>query len=92
MYVTNISWLAAYKPPETWSETFLGPNSSKWESSDPNHLFQQIMSILEKHVMSVWLAIVETLGSEESTPQTLRVPVNNEQCHFDDLVQDLQTN
>jgi len=31
------------------------------------------------------------LNADEYRFQRLRVPVNDEQCHFDDLVQDLQT-
>ena len=66
----------------------------EWASSDqPDILFKQSYEQLQK-VCGEYLGwqLLKPLGSEDKYRfQRLRVPVNDEQCHFDDLVQDLQT-
>lgn len=88
-------WREHNIPPEGGvSETFhrrmfLG----EWASSDqPDHLFKQSYDELQR-VCDECLGwqLLKPLGSEDEYRfQRLRVPVNDEQCHFDDLVQDLQ--
>ena len=83
-------------PPEGGvSETFYDRMvQGKWASSDqPDILFkqsyEQLQKACEEHLGE---QLLKSLGSgDEYRFQRLRVPVNDEQCHFDDLVQDLQT-
>ena len=83
-------------PPEGGvSETFYRRMiRGEWANSDqPDHLFKQNYEQLQKACDEClgW-QLLKPLGSEDQYRlQRLRVPVNNEQCHFDDLVQDLQT-
>ena len=95
-YAEQLHWKSHNIPPEGGvSDTFyrrmvLG----EWVSSDqPDLLFKQsyneLQRMCDKHLD--W-QLLKPLGSgDEYRFQRLRVPVNNEQCHFDDLVQDLQT-
>ena len=95
-HAEQLHWTAYNIPPEgDMSETFyrrmvLG----EWASSDqPEHLFKQNYEQLQK-VCNECLGwqLLKPLGSKDKYRfQRLRVPVNDEQCHFDDLVQDLQT-
>ena len=66
----------------------------EWASSDQSeHLFKQNYEQLQK-ACDEYLGwqLLKPLGPEDEYRfQRLRVPVNDEQCHFDDLVQDLQT-
>ncbi len=83
-------------PPEGGvSETFYRRMvQGKWASSDqPDILFKQSYEQLQKACDErLGWQLLRSLGSEDEYRfQRLRVPVNNEQCHFDDLVQDLQT-
>ena len=83
-------------PPEGGvSETFYRRMvRGEWASSDqPDILFKQSYEQLQKTCDEClgW-QLLKLLGSEDEYRfQRLRVPVNDEQCHFDDLVQDLQT-
>ena len=83
-------------PPEGGvSETFYRRMvKGEWASSDqPDILFKQSYEQLQKTCDEClgW-QLLKLLGSEDEYRfQRLRVPVNDEQCHFDDLVQDLQT-
>lgn len=83
-------------PPEGGvSETFhrrmfLG----EWASSDqPDHLFKQGYEQLQKACDEYlgWQLLKPLSSGDEYHLRRLRIPVNDEQCHFDDLVQDLQT-
>ena len=95
-YEEQLHWRANNIPPSGGvSETFyrrmfLG----EWASSDqPDLLFKQSYEQLHKACDEClgW-QLLKPLGSgDEYRFQRLRVPVNDEQCHFDDLVQDLQT-
>ena len=66
----------------------------QWANSDQpdllfNQSYEQLQKACEEHLR--W-QLLKSLGSgDEHHFQRLRVPVNDEQCHFDDLVQDLQT-
>lgn len=94
-YTEQLYWRSYNIPPEGgMSEPFyrrmvLG----EWANSDqPEHLFKQNYEQLQKACDEClnW-QLLKPLGSgDEYRFQRLRVPVNDEQCHFDDLVQDLQ--
>ena len=95
-YSEQLHWRAYNIPPEGGvSETFYRRMiRGEWANSDqPDHLFKQNYEQLQKACDEClgW-QLLKPLGSEDQYRlQRLRVPVNNEQCHFDDLVQDLQT-
>ena len=66
----------------------------KWASSDqPDILFQQSYEQLQKacdeHL--AWQLLKPLGPGDEYRLKRLRIPVSDEQCDFDDLVQDLQT-
>ena len=95
-HAEQLHWQAYNIPPAgDMSETFhrrmvLG----EWANSDqPDLLFKQsykqLQEACDEHLD--W-QLLKPLGSEDEYRfQRLRVPVNDEQCHFDGLVQDLQT-
>ena len=95
-HAEQLHWRAHNIPPEGGvSETFdRRMRRGEWASSDqPDLLFKQSYEQLQK-VCGEYLGwqLLKPLGSEDEYRfQRLRVPVNDEQCHFDDLVQDLQT-
>ena len=95
-YTEQLHWRANNIPPEGgMSKTFFERNvEGKWVSSDqPDILFKQSYEQLQKACDEYldW-RLLKPLGSgDEYRFRRLRVPVNDEQCHFDDLVQDLQT-
>jgi len=95
-YTEQLHWRAYNVPPEGgMSETFgrrmvLG----EWANSDqPEHLFKQNYEQLQKACDEClnWQLLKPLDSGDEYRLKRLRVPVNDEQCHFDDLVQDLQT-
>ena len=95
-YEEQLHWRANNIPPSGGvSETFyrrmfLG----EWASSDqPDLLFKQSYEQLHKACDRClgWQLLKPLDSGDEYRFQRLRVPVNDEQCHFDDLVQDLQT-
>lgn len=94
-YMEQLHWQAYNIPPEGGvSETFYRRMvKGEWANSDqPEHLFKQNYEQLQKACDEClnW-QLLKPLGSgDEYRFQRLRVPVNDEQCHFDDLVQDLQ--
>ncbi len=66
----------------------------EWANSDqPDILFkqsyEQLQMTCEEHLD--WQVLKPLSSGDEYRFQRLRIPVNDEQCHFDDLVQDLQT-
>ena len=66
----------------------------EWANSDqPDFLFkqnyEQLQKACEEHLD--WQLLKPLSSGDEYRFQRLRIPVNDEQCHFDDLVQDLQT-
>jgi hypothetical protein len=95
-YAEQLHWQAHNIPPEGGvSETFyrrmvLG----EWANSDqPDLLFkqgyEQLRKACDEHLG--W-QLLKSLGSgDEYRLKRLRIPVSDEQCDFDDLVQDLQT-
>ena len=95
-HVEQLHWRAHNIPPEGGvSETcYRRMVLGEWASSDqPDHLFKQSYEQLQK-ACDEYLGwqLLQPLGSgDEHHFQRLRVPVSDEQCHFDDLVQDLQT-
>ena len=95
-YAEQLHWRAYNIPPEGgMSETFYRRMvKGEWANSNqPDHLFKQSYEQLQKACDEClgW-QLLKPLGSEDKYRfQRLRVPVNDEQCHFDDLVQDLQT-
>ena len=95
-HAEQLHWRVHNVPPEGGvSETFyrrmvLGERAN---SDQSDLLFKQSYEQLQK-VCGEYLGwqLLKPLGSEDEYRfQRLRVPANNEQCHFDDLVQDLQT-
>ena len=95
-YSEQIYWKSYNIPLEGGvSETFyrrmvLG----EWANSNqPDHLFKQSYEQLQKACDEClgWQLLKSLSSEDEYRFQRLRVPVNDEQCHFDDLVQDLQT-
>ena len=95
-YEEQLHWRANNIPPAAGvSETFYRRMvQGKWANSDqPDILFKQSYEQLQKACDErLGWQLLRSLGSEDEYRfQRLRVPVNNEQCHFDDLVQDLQT-
>ena len=95
-YTEQLHWRSHNIPPEGGvSETFyrrmvLG----EWARSDqPEHLFKQNYERLQKTCTECldWQLLKPLTPEDAYRLQRLRVPVNDEQCHFDDLVQDLQT-
>ena len=95
-YSEQIYWKSYNIPPEgAVSESFyrrmvLG----EWTSSDqPDILFKQSYEQLQKACDECldWQLLKPLSSEDDYRFQRLRVPVNNEQSHFDDLVQDLQT-
>ena len=95
-HAEQLHWRAHNVPPEgDMSETYYRRMvKGEWANSDqPDLLFkqgyEQLQKTCEEHLG--W-QLLKPLGSkDEYRFQRLRVPVNDEQCHFDDLVQDLQT-
>ncbi|MXV78440.1 hypothetical protein F4001_08810, partial [Candidatus Poribacteria bacterium] len=83
------------QPKEGMSEPFyrrmiLG----EWANSDqPDHLFKQSYEQLQLSCDEClgWQLLKPLSSGDEYRFKRLRIPVNDEQCHFDDLVQDLQT-
>ena len=95
-YEEQLHWRANNIPPVGgMSETFYRRMvKGEWANSNqPDILFKQSYEQLQK-ACGEYLGwqLLKPLGSEDKYRfQRLRVPVNDEQCHFDDLVQDLQT-
>ena len=95
-YMEQLHWQACNIPPEGGvSETFYRRMvKGEWAGSDQSDLlFKQSYERFQK-TCDEYLGwqLLKPLGSEDKYRfQRLRVPVNDEQCHFDDLVQDLQT-
>ena len=95
-YAEQLHWQAHNIPPEGgMSETFYRRmvRGERANSDQPDILFKQNYEQLQKACDEClgW-QLLKPLGSEDEYRfQRLRVPVNDEQCHFDDLVQDLQT-
>ncbi|MDE0010848.1 MAG: hypothetical protein OXU36_06870 [Candidatus Poribacteria bacterium] len=95
-HVEQEHWRAHNIPPEGGvSETFGRRNfGGEWANSDqPDVLFKQSYEQLQK-ACDEYLGwqLLKPLGSEdEYRLKRLRIPVSDEQCDFDDLVQDLQT-
>ena len=95
-YSEQLHWRAHNILPEGGvSKTFYERMvEGEWANTDqPDLLFKQSYEQLQKACDEVlgW-QLLKSLGSgDEYRFQRLRVPVNDEQCHFDDLVQDLQT-
>ena len=89
-------WRAHNIPPEGGvSETFGRRNfGGEWANSDqPDLLFKQSYEQLQKACDEClgW-QLLKSLGpADEYRLKRLRIPVSDEQCDFDDLVQDLQT-
>ena len=95
-YEEQLHWLANNIPPEGgMSETFYKRMvEGKWTNSDqPDLLFKQSYEQLQKACNEClgWQLLKPLSSGDEYRLQRLRIPVNDEQCHFDDLVQDLQT-
>ena len=95
-YAEQLHWRAYNIPPEGgMSETFYRRMvKGEWASSDqPDILFKQSYEQLQKacdeHLD--WQLLKPLSSGDQYRFQRLRVPVNDEQYHFDDLVQDLQT-
>ena len=94
-YTEQLHWRAYNILPEGGvSETFyrrmvLG----EWTNSDqPEHLFKQNYEQFQKvcDERLDWQLLKPLAPGDAYRLQRLRIPVNDEQCHFDDLVQDLQ--
>ncbi len=95
-YTEQLHWRAYNIPPEGGvSETFYRRmvKGERASSDQPDHLFKQSYEQLQKACNECldWQLLKPLSSEDEYRLQRLRVPVNNEQCHFDDLVQDLQT-
>ena len=95
-YAEQLHWRAHNIPPEGgMSETFYRRMvRGEWASSDqPDHLFKQSHEQLQKacdeHL--AWQLLKPLGPGDEYRLKRLRIPVSDEQCDFDDLVQDLQT-
>ena len=95
-YSEQIYWKSYNIPPEgDVSESFYRRMvQGEWvNSSQPNILFEQsyeqLQKVCDQHLG--WQLLKPLSSGDEYRLQRLRVPVNGEQCHFDDLVQDLQT-
>ena len=95
-YTEQLHWRAHNLPPEGGvSETFyrrmvLG----EWANSDqPDLLFKQSYEQLQKACDERlgWQLLKSLSPADEYRLKRLRIPVSDEQCDFDDLVQDLQT-
>ena len=94
-YTEQLHWRAYNIPPEgEISETAIRRNfMGEWASSDqPDFLFKQSYNQLQDIcVESLGWQLLKPLGPKDRYHlQRLRIPVSDEQCHFDDLVQDLQ--
>ena len=89
-------WRAHNIPPEGgMSETF-GRRMVKgeWASSDqPDILFkqsyEQLQKVCDEHL--AWQLLKPLGPGDEYRLKRLRIPVSDEQCDFDDLIQDIQT-
>ncbi len=95
-YSEQMYWKSYNIPPEgRVSESFYRRMvRGEWvNSSQPDILFKQSYEQLQKVCDEClnWQLLKPLSPEDEYRFQRLRVPVNNEQCHFDDLVQDLQT-
>ncbi len=95
-YAEQEHWRVHNIPPEGGiSKTFYERMvEGKWANSDqPDILFKQSYEQLQKACDEClgWQLLKPLSPEDEYRFQRLRVPVNNEQSHFDDLVQDLQT-
>ena len=95
-YTEQLHWRAYNIPPEGGvSETFYRRMvKGEWASSDqPDILFKQNYEQLQKacdqHL--AWQLLKPLGPGDEYRLKRLRIPVSDEQCDFDDLVQDLQT-
>ncbi len=95
-YSEQIYWRSYNIPPEGGvSESFYRRMvQGEWvNSSQPNilfeHNYEQLQKVCDQHLG--WQLLKPLSSGDEYRLQRLRVPVNDEQCHFDDLVQDLQT-
>ena len=95
-YTEQLHWRAHNILPEGGiSKTFYERMvEGKWANSDqPDILFKQSYEQLQKACDEClgWQLLKPLSSEDDYRFQRLRVPVNNEQSHFDDLVQDLQT-
>ncbi len=95
-YSEQIYWKSYNIPPGGGvSESFYRRMvQGEWvNSSQPDILFKQSYEQLQKVCDECldWQLLKPLSPEDEYRFQRLRVPVNNEQSHFDDLVQDLQT-
>ncbi|MDE0324982.1 MAG: hypothetical protein OXN27_13795 [Candidatus Poribacteria bacterium] len=95
-YSEQIYWRSYNIPPEGGvSESFYRRMiQGEWvNSSQPDILFKQSYEQLQKASEEClgWQLLKPLDSGDEYRFQRLRIPVNDEQCHFDDLVQDLQT-
>ena len=95
-YTEQLHWKSHNIPPEGGvSETFYRRmvRGERASSNQPDILFKQSYEQLQKicDERLDW-RLLKPLGSEdEYRLKRLRIPVSDEQCDFDDLVQDLQT-
>ena len=88
-------WKSFCIPPEGGvSETFfMRMIKGEWMDSDqPDILFKQSYEQLQKACKEClgWQLLKPLSSNNQYHLQRLRIPVSNEQSHFDDLVQDLQ--
>ena len=95
-YSEQMYWKSYNIPPAgSVSESFYRRMvQGEWvNSSQPDILFKQSYEQLQKACDEClgWQLLKPLSPEDEYRFQRLRVPVNNEQSHFDDLVQDLQT-
>ncbi len=83
------------QPKDGMSETFYRRMiQGEWASSDqPDILFKQSYEQLQKACDEClgWQLLKPLSPGDEYRLRRLRIPVSDEQCDFDDLVQDLQT-
>lgn len=95
-HAEQLYWRAYNIPPEGGvSETFYRRmvKGERANSDQPEHLFKQNYEQLQKACDEClnWQFLKPLGAGDEYRLKRLRIPVNDEQCHFDDLVQDLQT-
>lgn len=95
-YTEQLHWKSHNIPPEGGvSETFYRRmvKGERASSDQPDLLFKQSYDELQRVCDEClgWQLLKPLSSGDEYRFQRLRVPVNDEQCHFDDLVQDLQT-
>ena len=95
-YTEQLHWKSHNISPEGGvSKTFYERMvEGKWASSDqPDILFKQSYEQLQKACNECldWQLLKPLGPGDEYRLKRLRIPVSDEQCDFDDLVQDLQT-